>query len=113
MAPSHNESGGGGITLDELFTVLRRPAQRRILTALREQPSYDREELVTVRRDGTDPDRFEVQLYHDYLPSLDEIGVIEWDHEADTITRGANFESVASFFAVMDENQERSPYDWP
>lgn len=43
---------------------------------------------------ASDPDRLEAVLVHSHLPKLEDAGLVEWDREAGTASRGPSFGEV-------------------
>ena len=112
--PRTNDSA----SLDIMFDALRDPYRRRILLAISEDNPRDineftQDKFAPVNRDEADPEPLELQLLHSHLPKLAETGYIDWNPEAQTIRRGANFDDIASFLKLMDDHAGELPADWP
>ncbi len=89
--------------LDNVFEALRNPYRRRILFELsdhgaRNRDAFSPEELATY---DEDPDELRTVLYHCHLPKLTANSYIEWDPDTGQIRRGANFDEIAPFLAVV------------
>lgn len=103
-------------TLFELFAAGPR---RRLLVTLCDVDSVDvsnglstrsvaaSEPSSTYRPTGGD-DR-KVQLYHAHLPKLEAAGVIEWDRETETVSRGPQFSAVEPVVRLLAENEHVLP----
>lgn len=50
------------------------------------------------------------QLYH--LPQLVDEGYIDYHREANTITKGTNFEAIEPLLKLIDEHRDELPEDW-
>jgi len=48
-------------------------------------------------------------MYHVHLPKLDDIGVVDWDREADTIRRGPNFAETEPILDVLGSRRDDLP----
>jgi hypothetical protein len=57
------------------------------------------------------PKGLEVQLFHEHLPKLEEEGLIEWDREAGTVSRGPAFGSVRAALELVADNRDAFPTD--
>ena len=101
-----------------MFDAIRDPLRRRILLAVadrnpREITEFTRHEFAAVDGEAVDPERLKLQLLHTHLPRLAEKGYIDWDPEAQTIRRGANFDDIASLLGLLDDHADELPADWP
>jgi len=112
MVQSRNGRGPRTITLDRLFTVLSAAPRRRIVTALLDDRSRDVDGLV-VAVDPEERSRTMVSLHHVHLPRLDDAGVVEWDPDAGTVSRGPAFETILSVVELLDDHREELPGEWP
>lgn len=90
-SPPDGGRQAGGPTLDHLLGTLSRPARRRILVALHETTPREMHEFVP---DDSTGDEFRVALYHNHLPHLADAGFVEWDREAETISRGPRYDEL-------------------
>jgi len=104
-------TGDGGVTLDRLFRALSHPTRRRILASILEREEEFGAADFLPRSETRD--RIRMQLHHTHLPLLDEAGFIEWDHEADAVTRGPRFEEIEDILTLMADAGDEHPDDWP
>lgn len=58
-----------------------------------------------------DLNQLEIQLHHTHLPKLESKGVIEWDQETQTVSRGPNFDDLEPVLRLFAANQDRFPDD--
>lgn len=111
---THGETGDS-IALGTVFRALSDPTRRHILTKLRRhtpQPLIELEsEEFHESVDEREPSH--VHLYHGHLPKLDSAGFIDWDRETDTIARGPHYDEIRPVIALLENNQEKLPADWP
>lgn len=95
--------------LDHVYSALSHPRRRYLMYALAENSEWTLNDLATklvAWEEGIDEaavephqrDQRYVSLYHTHVPKLVEEGVIEYDHDAETIARGNHAEQV---FAVL------------
>ncbi|WP_425433286.1 DUF7344 domain-containing protein [Haloarcula nitratireducens] len=94
---------------DELFDRLSHPVRRRIL---RDLAAADRGTVLSSDdfigdRSQSKPAR--IELYHTHLPRLAAVGYIEWNRQADIITHGPEFESIAPFLDLLTDHSGLLP----
>ena len=117
-----------------LFELLAADLRRRILFALCDEDSITVPEGVLQRGqaqpcDPQDADsnsppghfsspapeedmhELTLKLEHMHLPKLDDAGLIKWQRDTDTITRGPRFEEVEPVLRLLAANQHRFPDD--
>lgn len=94
--------------LDDVFDALEDPYRRRVLLALFERGSREGEVVRPPELASDDEDLTELRtvLYHCHLPKLDANGYIEWNPDTGRIRRGANFEELEPFLAVVLEHED-------
>lgn len=116
-----------------LFRLLANPHRRRILLLLCQSDSVRVPEGIktrgTARTQGqqssqqfqltgeqsqqmssADPEgSLELQLTHRHLPKLESEGLIEWDKQAETVSRGPNFAQIEPILHVFVANAEKFP----
>lgn len=103
--------------LGDILMVLANPDRRRILLSLNDEKNHGE----TIRVTGEDlmdtmntrRETLKTSLYHNHLPRMDELGIIEWDKETGEIRKGERFEEVAPLLQLMDDNAEDLPEGWP
>ena len=109
-----------------LFDLLGERDRRRLLLLLCEEESVTvpdglRTRGATAREDsgaiGANPedergsDQLTLRLRHCHLPKLEEEGLVRWDREAGTVTRGPRFASVEPALELIAANPEKFPGD--
>lgn len=101
--------------LDRVFDVLRHPIRRRILTELDEANSRGEDEFTLEQLQGEDEDLepFATKLSHVHLPKLENVGYVEWDRNANTITHGSNYDEIAPLVDLMRDHEDELPVSWP
>jgi hypothetical protein len=109
---THRNSGRLGC--DTVFELLADGQRRRLLVALLDVDENGSGPVpVNALIDGQDPDRRRVRMTHGHLPKLADADVIDWDDDADVVTRGSAFEELRPLLALIDEHAERVPDCWP
>ena len=98
------------MTFDDQLSVLSNHHRRRLLVALAQQtPQPDR--LAPSRglaTDGGNRDQT-IALQHIHLPKLADHGFIDWDQDAQRVTKGPQFNEIEPLLTVLSENQNVLP----
>ena len=100
--------------MDEVFEALSNPYRRQLLLSLLEhnpQDGDDRDPLNVVA-DDIEPDVLEVELIHNHLPKLEEMGFVNWDRETNKISKGSNWGDIAPLLVLIENHQDELPEDW-
>jgi hypothetical protein len=111
MTGNCSVKAGSEISLDHAFAVLSHAVRRRILSLLAQngpEAEFEIEDLIR----ADDNQNIKVALHHNHLPKLSRTGFIDWDREANTINRGANFEELEPVLKLLFEHQEELPTGW-
>ena len=103
---------GSDVTLDDMFAVLSHADRRRILSLLAQHGPGAEFEIDDFIR-AEDNQNIKLALHHNHLPKLGQIGFIEWDREANTISQGSHFEEIEPVLELLVEHQEEMPDEWP
>ena len=104
------------IETDDVFSALSSSSRRKLLFELAVCNS-DQGDQLTLQMTN-DPDVLtdscdSVELYHCHLPYLDNMGIIDWNREEDTVSEGPLFPEVWPFIALLNEHQDVVPGKWP
>jgi hypothetical protein len=103
------------LTLDKSLTVLSDRWRRRLLLKLLKDNPRDEDTLATDEMSATENQELDVlrtQLHHVHLPLLEEEGLIEWNKENGTITRGENFEEIRPLLRLIQLHSDELPDGW-
>jgi hypothetical protein len=111
-----------------LFDLLTSDVRRRLLVVLCDRDSVRVPDELLTRgeaqtasspsgRDGSGAvsaslRRQTTQMHHVHLPKLADTGVVEWDRENGTVSRGPNFEAVEPTVRLLAENGHVLPGDF-
>jgi hypothetical protein len=108
-----------GGSLSELFEILSHESRRRILMAVGQNNPQDEDDIILESAgDEQEVDveileHVKLQLQHQHLPKLADAGLIDWDSESGTITRGPRFDEIEPLLKLMHDDQDELPDDWP
>jgi hypothetical protein len=75
------------------------------------QDDDDRDPLNIVA-DDIEPEVLEIELVHNHLPKLEDMGFISWDRTANEISKGPNWEEIAPLLKLIHDHQDELPEDW-
>ncbi|AGB32135.1 hypothetical protein C488_07622 [Natrinema pellirubrum DSM 15624] len=99
--------------VDDVFRLLASPTARATIVYCHQQPSPAVEELadviagVAASADGTiaspaDRDRIRIQLYHETLPRLEDMGLLAFDRESGDVTETSIPESILDCLRAVE-----------
>lgn len=60
-------------------------------------------EFLSGDREIDDADKTAVRMYHVHLPKLVEYGYVEWDRDADAVSKGTEFDAIRHLLEMIDE----------
>ena len=112
---TEKSSGVGDASLSELFEILSHEHRRHILWVLAHPDACADATIRTARFTEFDgePDVLQLALSHNHFPKLDDHGLVDWDPEAETLTRGPRFGEIEPFLTLMNDNRDEFPQNWP
>lgn len=99
------------LSTDDLFAALADRYRRQILAYLIEHDSATVEELRSRLTSGNTSrsipgDLIATQLYHSYLPYLDDVGFVRYDRDANTVeATDVTDETVAALLTIVPETE--------
>lgn len=99
------------LTVDDAFDLLADRQRRTVLVALLEESPLDVHGLFSDAARETDGGLLQVR--HSHLPKLHRRGLIEWDREAGTVSRGPEFKAIRPVLEVCGAHDEKFPGGWP
>lgn len=100
-------------TPETAFRVLANGHRRRLLLALLEHnPQADVTVRDDVRFDDEGVEDLRVELYHQHLPMLERLGVIEWDRGTHSVSKGPNFDEIRPLLELFDRHRGELPAGW-
>lgn len=62
--------------------------------------------------DGQAADNLEISIIHNHLPTLSEMGFIEWDRETNEISKGPKWDEIAPVLTLIHEHRDELPDGW-
>lgn len=60
-------------------------------------------EFLSGDREIDDADKTAVRMYHVHLPKLVEYGYVEWDRDADVVSKGTEFDAIRHLLEMIDD----------
>ena len=96
---------GGPMENPEFHRTMADQHRRRLLIALGAQES---KEILHVLEDidwnGTDMETLRIKLHHIHLPMLEDVGLIDWNRESHTVSKGKRFEEIRADLPTISGN---------
>ena len=107
------------VALDRVLDALAHRYRRRLLVALLDHNPQDdddaqdaEEALGTVAGPDADEDVIEIELFHNHLPKLEDLGYIRWDRDAGTIRKGPNWDEIEPVLGLLVAHADELPDGW-
>lgn len=75
-------------------------------------PQESQVELSEASVSEIDEKLAQMEMFHNHLPKLEELGYITWDRESGTISKGGNWDEVEPLLRLLQEHQDELPDDW-
>ena len=104
---------------DRVLDALNHPYRRRLLVSLLEHNPQDDDDPQESSVDlgdasviGIDKELVQMEMFHNHLPKLEELGYIRWDREAGTISKGPNWDEVEPLLQLLHKHREELPAEW-
>ena len=101
--------------LDIALDLLADRYRRRLLMALLEHNPQDDDETqipaeITIEDD--DLEQLRIHMTHTHLPKLEDAGVIMWDRERHSISKGPQFDELLPLLKLMYDHADTLPDEW-
>lgn len=96
-----------GSLTDDAFLALASSEPRRLLTTLAERESEPDDGLYVpedVPSEAREAERPGVMMHHVHLPKLEAAGLIDWDQDANRVTRGPQFAEVRPILELLTDD---------
>jgi len=100
--------------VDDVLDALSNPYRRQLLVALLEhnpQKDNDRDPLELLS-ETEEAEVLEMELVHMHLPKLENMGYISWDRTTNEISKGPEWDSIASILKLIHNHQDELPKEW-
>lgn len=65
--------------------------------------------LEIIKNDETEEKELEMLFYHKHLPLLNDIGLVDWDQEAQSVWRGRSFDDIRPLLEIIAEDLSEHP----
>jgi hypothetical protein len=98
----------------DLFDALSNPYRRQLLVALLEHNPQDDDDQdpLDILIGGQAAVDLDTVMRHTHLPKLEAMGFIEWDKDADEISRGPNWNQIAPVLTLIHKHRDELPDGW-
>jgi hypothetical protein len=106
---------GRRVQLDDALVLMASRYRRRLLVALTDhnpQDDGDTQLPVDVTHEDEELERLRTDMTHVHLPKLEAAGVIEWDRDANEISKGPHFEELRPLVELMENHADELPDGW-
>ena len=105
-----NESVETRPRLDGQLEAIAHAHRRHILLELLDENPQPAGPAVLDRQvNASNRENLRAAMHHVHLPKLEERGFVEWDQDANELTKGPKFEDVAPLLEVLDEHRHELP----
>ena len=100
--------------LSDKLSVLARSERRELLQALTDDAAPDTATVSPpiVTTNGGDREHA-IALNHVHLPRLEDYGLITWNQETDTVTKGPQFDEIEPLLTDLTVNHSLQPTNKP
>lgn len=100
-------------TFDEMLDALGHVRRRKLLTALLIHNPLDDESIAVAEDESADEELTRVtELRHVHLPKLDAYGFIDWNRDANEVSKGPDFEEIRPLLELLHAHEDERPDDW-
>lgn len=99
---------------DAVLAALSDPYRRQLLVALLDhnpQDDDDRDPLGILAA-ADEPDVLEIELIHNHLPRLEEMGYITWNRTTNEISKGPQWDEIEPLLELIHNHQDELPDGW-
>ena len=100
----------------DIYEALVHPYRRRLLLAMLRADDHgvaypNPLEFAPVVRGEPGRSR-RIAMAHTHLPKLDDMGIVEWDREAEELSKGPTWDELEPLLRWMAENRDELPEGW-
>lgn len=106
--------GGDAENFDQVLSALSHPYRRELLVALTAHNPQDDDDIdpLGLLENGGEASALEVDLVHNHLPKLEEMGYITWDYDTGEISKGPDWDEIVPLIELIHDNREELPDGW-
>lgn len=101
------------VTFDDALDALADVQRRKLLLSLLDHNPQDGDPVAI---GGTESETEALQrlttMNHVHLPKLVDYGFIEWDREANEVSKGPEFVEIRPLLELLDEHADDLPEEW-
>lgn len=97
---------------DEVFRAVSVEPRRQLIAALMDAPPDGQVDLPAAAESpliSADRERLSIQLRHNHLPLLEDLGFVRWSNDPFHAERGPDFDEVAIVLESLYDNASRIP----
>lgn len=91
---------------DNIFDALAHAQRRRLLIGLLDHNPQAVSNLNNVPWEINERDEELIKKHHVHLPKLVDYGYIEWDRNADVVTKGPQFDEIRPLLEFLNDRQD-------
>lgn len=91
---------------DKIFDALAHEQRRQLLFSLLEHNPQNPANLSAPSEDSSEPAEEAISRHHVHLPKLVDYGYIEWNRDADIVTKGPRFDEIRPLLEFLRSQQE-------
>lgn len=108
-----DDSDRPNLDIDGALRSFANPYRRQLLVTLL---AHNPEDETAIPDDlTTDDEELElmlIEMEHNHLPKLEELGLIEWDRENGVVRRGPTFQELRPLLELMVKHSDELPDGW-
>ena len=99
---------------DRALRAMANPYRRQLLVALLDHNPQDDDDLdpLDITSGAGEPKVLKIELVHNHLPLLEELGCIAWDRDTNEISKGPRWTEVAPLIELIHDHREELPQGW-
>lgn len=82
------------------------------MMGLLEHNPQDVEDVRDANEGREDYSDIEIEMVHNHLPLLEELGFINWDRESGDVSTGRKWDEIKPLLELLDDHAEELPNGW-
>lgn len=99
---------------DTALSAFSNPYRRQLLVALLEHNPQDDDDLdpLNTLSENEESTVQKMELVHNHLPKLEEMGYITWDRTTNEISKGPKWDEIGPLLNLINTHQDELPDGW-